>query len=88
MLNRVPVEQVRTDGELAPGGDLRCKGNSWIRSSLKAAGVTRVPREVQIRLAVAKLVKKKNLCSLADMGSNQIDVLCATFRVDIQIFQA
>ena len=46
--------------DLVPGGDLRSKGNGWLRSAFTASGMKKVPREGQMRLAVKKLIGKKN----------------------------
>ena len=45
--------------DLVPGGDLRSKGNGWLRSAFKSSGMKKVPREGQMRLAVKKLIGKK-----------------------------
>lgn len=49
MLQRIP-ENISVEGDLVPGGDLRLKANGWLRSSFKASGLRKVPREPQIRL--------------------------------------
>ena len=48
---------------LVDGGDLRSKGNEWLRCAFVASGLPRVPREVQIRLAVGLVVRRKKLCA-------------------------
>lgn len=65
ILDRIPVETVVKDEALIPGGDLRTKGNSWLRSAFEAAQLKRVPRERQIRLAVLEVDRKKKLRALA-----------------------
>ena len=60
MVKRLPAG-MSTDADLVPGGDLRNKGNAWLRSSFKHSGLKKVPRETQVRLAVAKLIKKKKI---------------------------
>ena len=62
MLERLP-DGVTTDGDLVPGGDIRIKGNAWIRSSFRASGLSKVPRESQLRFAVRKILKKKALAT-------------------------
>lgn len=64
MLEKIPVDDVLQNLEIVPGGDLRVKGNQWLRSSYVLAGLTKVPRETQVRLAVEKLSRKKRLCTL------------------------
>ena len=61
-LDAIPDEEVRTSGELAPGGHLRQKNNTWIRGAYDAAGLRKVPRETRVRLVIQKLAKKKKLC--------------------------
>ena len=63
MIKRMP-DGITTDGELVPGGDLRNRGNLWLRSSYQHSGLKKVPRETQIRLVVMKLIKKKKVGSL------------------------
>ena len=60
IIKRLP-DGITTDADLVPGGDLRNKGNAWLRSSFKHSGLKKVPRETQIRLAVSKLIKKKKI---------------------------
>lgn len=57
MLIRMP-SSITTDGDLVPGGDLRNRGNNWLRSAYKEAGLSKVPRENKCRLIVQKLMKK------------------------------
>ena len=59
MLERLP-SNVSMEGDMVTGGDLRLKGNSWLRSAFQASGIGKVPREPQIRLVVAKICKKKS----------------------------
>ena len=59
MAKRMP--KIDMSSELVTGGDLRKQGNSWIRSSFKASGIGRVPRENQVRAALLRHVNKKNL---------------------------
>lgn len=61
MIKRVDVEHVKKQGELWPGGDLRIRENQWLRASFQSSGLSRVPRETALRLAVEQLVKKKHL---------------------------
>lgn len=57
MLIRMP-SSITTDGDLVPGGDLRNRGNNWLRSAYKEAGIAKVPRENKFRLIVQKLMKR------------------------------
>ena len=63
MLDRAP-DDISCDQDLVNGGDLRSRGNLWLRSSFKHSGLSKVPRESQIRLVVAKLAAKRKLGSL------------------------
>lgn len=63
MLEKMP-DDMTMERELVPGGDLRAKGNGWLRSSFVKAELTKVPREGQLRLAVKKLMAKKKIGSL------------------------
>ena len=60
MLIRMP-EGIRAEDDIIPGGDIRLRGNVWLRSAFKASGLKQVPRESQCRLAVAKVFTKKRL---------------------------
>ena len=64
MREEIPVDKVSSDEELVAGGDLRAKGNAWLRAAWLKSGLKKVPRETQFRLAVAKVVKQLKLCIL------------------------
>lgn len=61
LIQRVNPEAVKKSMELCPGGDIRVRGNQWIRVAWRDAGLVRAPREHQIREAVKKLVAKRKL---------------------------
>lgn len=63
MVKRVPVATVAKEEALVPGGDIRTKGNEWLRAAFQASGLARVPREAQMRLGTTALVKVKKLCA-------------------------
>ena len=65
---------------MVTGGDLRLKGNSWLRSAFQASGIGKVPREPQIRLVVAKIVKKKQLGTLACLQHGPFVILVRSNR--------
>lgn len=44
------------EDDLVCGGDLRARGNAWLRSAFVSSKLTKVPRENQIRMAVKKLM--------------------------------
>ena len=47
MIKRCDAEKVKKDGELLPGGDIRCHGNQWIRASYESSGIQRCPVKMQ-----------------------------------------
>ena len=52
---------ITCDEDLVPAGDLRFKGNSWLRSAFSRSNLSKAPREKQVRVAVRKFMKDKNL---------------------------
>ena len=60
MVSRAPAS-LNVDQDLVPGGDLRLKGNAWLRSAFNRSGLSKVPRENQIRFAVKYLLVKKKI---------------------------
>lgn len=60
MLSRMPTN-ISLDDDLVPGGDIRIRGNSWLRSAFKATQLESVPRETQFRLAVGKIMAKRKV---------------------------
>ena len=56
---------ISVDDDIVPGGDIRVRGNAWLRSAFKATGLGKIPRETQFRLAVGKLMAKKKIGSQA-----------------------
>ena len=63
MLEVVPAKKIESQEEMVPGGDLRCKGNQWIREAWCASALKKVPRENQVRMAIKKVAKKAKLCA-------------------------
>lgn len=55
--------QIKKEGELLPGGDIRILGNQWVRGAFRDAALSRVPRENQVRLALRRVVSKAKLSS-------------------------
>lgn len=63
MLDRLDddtIKRIKKLQEILPGGDIRTKGNLWVRAAFRDSGLKRVPRENQVREAIYKVVKKKN----------------------------
>ena len=52
---------ISVDDDLVPGGDIRIRANSWLRSAYKATKLESVPRETQFRLAVGKIMAKRKI---------------------------
>ena len=64
LIEKVNAEQAKKDGDLLPGGDIRIRGNQWVRSAFVSSGLEKVPRERQVREAIRRLVKKKHLSTI------------------------
>ena len=60
MVEKMPNGKSIED-DLICGGDLRARGNAWLRSAFVASKLTKVPRENQIRMAVKKLMVKRKM---------------------------
>lgn len=52
---------ITCDEDLVPAGDLRFKGNSWLRSAFSRSNLSKAPREKQLRVAVKKFMQDKKL---------------------------
>ena len=70
------MSEVLEHSEMVSGGDLRGSGNQWLRAAYVASGLSKVPREGQIRLAVARVAKKKKLCRSNHSSSSSV---CTVF---------
>lgn len=55
---------IREEQELIPGGDIRIKGNGWLRKAWSKCGSSRVPREAEFRKLVGHLAHHHSLCIL------------------------
>ncbi|CAJ1459461.1 unnamed protein product [Effrenium voratum] len=62
---------VREEQELLPGGDIRLKGNQWVRKAFSASRVSRVPRELEVRRLISNLCRKHNLCTHLPEGEER-----------------
>ena len=58
-------EVIREEQELLPGGDIRYRGNAWIRKAWSKSKASRVPREAEFRKVVRHLTHRHSLCILA-----------------------
>ena len=57
---------VHEEKELVPGGDLRIRGNWWLRKAWRKSKATRVPRETEFRKILRTLIQRHSLCNLVD----------------------
>lgn len=79
MEKHMPIAVVAEEHELVPGGDLRLKGNSWLRVAWESCSdkVPRVPRESEFRKIVAKLVETHpKICAFARISAIQCSKPC------------
>ena len=53
---------IREEQEMLPGGDIRVKGNSWLRKAWTKSKASRVPREAEFRRVVRHLANRHSLC--------------------------
>ena len=64
----LPVEKVKEEKELLPGGDLRLTGNTWVRKSWEESEIERAPREAEVRKVIYQLANiYDGLCVMANM---------------------
>ncbi len=54
-------EHIKQMNEMLPGGHLKVYGNQWLRSAFQKSDLVKVPRESTIRLALFKIIRKKDL---------------------------
>ena len=66
MENYMPSKEfIREEQEMLPGGDIRTKGNAWLRQAWSKSKANRVPREAEFRRLVGLLSTRHMLCPLA-----------------------
>ena len=58
----INAEDVKKNGQICPGGDLRVKGNRWLHKALKEASLPRILREGKLRMVLAVLNHELKLC--------------------------
>ena len=61
------VQTLREEQELVPGGDIRIRGNGWLRRAWQKSKVTRVPREAEFRKLVRMVAERHSLCILVEI---------------------
>ena len=54
-------EHIKKMNEMLPGGHIKIYGNLWLRSAFQKSNLVKVPRESTIRLAIYKIVRKRDL---------------------------
>ena len=57
------VKMIQEEQELVPGGDIRIKGNGWLRTAWWKSKVKRVLRESEFRKVVHHLSHRHDLCT-------------------------
>ena len=57
------VKMIQEEQELVPGGDIRIKGNGWLRTAWWKSKVNRVLRESEFRKVVHHLSHRHDLCT-------------------------
>ena len=66
---------VKEDQEFVPGGDIRTRGNSWLRKAFDEAQLPRVLREGEVRRVIHQISNVHGLCILAHHYSMHMIVL-------------
>lgn len=62
MAARLDKDEIKEEQSMLPGGDIRQKGNQWLRKAWQASEVARVPREAEFRKIIKCLVHQYSLC--------------------------
>ena len=74
------MEVAREEQELVPGGDIRIRGNSWLRQAFSKSRIKRVPREGEFRKVRPNCSCKKGSLSLRAYHSNIYNFDLSLFR--------
>ena len=67
MISHMDIDMIKEEKAMLPGGDLRLKGNAWLRAAWTEAKISRVPREAEFRKIVSNLASHYKFCSPADV---------------------
>ena len=62
MLEEMDLDVIKEEIALVPGGDIRQRGNRWLRRAFQKASIERVPREAQFRKIVKTIADMHKLC--------------------------
>lgn len=65
MVEVMDPDLIREECQMIPGGDIRQRGNGWIRDAWGKAGIQRIPREHEFAKIIANLVHHYKLCAQA-----------------------
>ena len=65
-MEKLLPKNLKEEQELVPGGDLRTKGNGWIREAWVASRVGRALREREVVKVVYQLTNIYDLCDLSE----------------------
>ena len=65
MVQLMDADLIREERQMIPGGDIRQKGNLWIRMAWGKSGIQRIPREHEFAKIIANLVHHHKLCAQA-----------------------
>ena len=60
MVEVMDPDLIREECQMIPGGDIRQRGNGWIRDAWGKAGIQRIPREHEFAKIIANLVHHYN----------------------------
>ena len=74
------MDLVKEEREIVPGGDLRIRGNGWLRDAFANSEMQRVPREPEFRKVIRIITDKHKLCSLPYFVANLM------LNVDLMFF--
>lgn len=67
MLQEMDVKTIREERTLVPGGDIRQRGNRWLRDAFKKSSAKRVPRETEFRRIIKMIEGKHEFCALVNL---------------------
>ncbi|CAK9052406.1 unnamed protein product [Durusdinium trenchii] len=71
MVVHMNKDDIQEERIMVQGGDIRQRGNQWLRKAWQKSGVTRVPREAEFRKIVRSLASQYNLCPGLDDEAKQ-----------------
>ena len=63
MIENMNIDVVKEEMALCPGGDIRQRGNKWLRTAFIKSKIKRVPREAEFRKLIKHLADTYKLCA-------------------------